>query len=147
LKQEDALSPLLSTFASDSAIKRVQEKQEGLKLNSTPQPLVYADDLNILGGSTGTIKKNTKALADCNNEIGLEVTAEKTKYIVMSRDQKAGHNHNIKLGNKSSDRVEHFKYLGITLMYPNSIDGESKGGLISGILCRAFCLPACYPKI
>jgi len=32
-----------------------------------------------------------------SNEIRLEVNADKTKYLVMTRDQNAGQNHNIKL--------------------------------------------------
>jgi hypothetical protein len=36
--------------------------QDGLKLNDTHQPLVYADDVRILGGSIHTIKKNAEAL-------------------------------------------------------------------------------------
>jgi hypothetical protein len=60
-----------------------------LKLNGTNQLLVYADD-NILGGSVHTIRKNTEALLVCSKEIGLEVNADKTKYVVMSRDQNAG---------------------------------------------------------
>jgi hypothetical protein len=46
--------------------------------------LVYVDDVNVLGGSVHTVKKNTEALLFGNKEIGLEVNADKTKYLVMS---------------------------------------------------------------
>jgi len=48
--------------------------------------LVYADDVTILEGSVHTIKKNTVALVVAGKVIGLEINADKTKYIVMSRD-------------------------------------------------------------
>jgi hypothetical protein len=95
-----------------------------LKLNGTHQLLVYADDVNMLGGSIHTIKKNTKALVIVSKQIGLEVNAEKTKYVVMSRDQNAGQNVNTQIGNKSFVTVAQFKYLGTTLMNNNSIHEE-----------------------
>jgi hypothetical protein len=52
---------------------------------------------------------------------GLEVNVEKIKYIVMSQNQNAGQNGNIKTGNKSSETVEQFKYVVITLTNQNSI--------------------------
>jgi hypothetical protein len=57
LKQEDALSPLLFMFALEYTIRRVPANQEGLKLNGTHLVLVYADDVNILGGSIHTIRR------------------------------------------------------------------------------------------
>jgi hypothetical protein len=63
------------------AIRRVQENQEGLKLNGTHQLLAYADDINIVRENIDTIQKNTNALLDPSKEFGLEVNPEKTKYI------------------------------------------------------------------
>jgi hypothetical protein len=59
-------------------------------LNGTHQLLVYAYDVEILGGSIHTIKKDTDGLVVASMEIGLEVNAVKTKYVVMSRGQNAG---------------------------------------------------------
>jgi hypothetical protein len=44
--------------------------------------------------------------------IGLEVNADKTKYMIMSRDQNAGRRHSMRIDNSSIERVEEFKYLG-----------------------------------
>ena len=78
LKKGDARSPLLFNFALEDAIKRVQVKQDGLKLNGTHQLLAYADYVNILGGSVNTVKENAEALLVATKEIGLEVNVDKT---------------------------------------------------------------------
>jgi hypothetical protein len=46
--------------------------------------------------------------------------------MIMSRNQNVGQNHNIKIDNKSFERVEQFKYLGTTLTNRNSIQEEIK---------------------
>ena len=84
LKQGDALSSLLFASALQYAIKRVKVNQDGLKLNGTYQRLVYADDVNILGGSVHTVKENAEAMVVSSKERGLEVNADETKYVVMS---------------------------------------------------------------
>jgi hypothetical protein len=75
---------VLFNFSLEYAIRRDQANQEGLKLNGTHQLLVYADDVNILGGSVHAIKRNTEALIVASKEIGLKVNALKTNYIVVS---------------------------------------------------------------
>jgi len=74
----------------ENTIRRVQINQDGLKLNGTHQFLAYADDVNILGGSIHTLKENAEALVAASRQIRLEVSADKTKYMVMSGDQNAG---------------------------------------------------------
>ena len=93
--------------------------------------LAYADYVNILGGSAHTVKENAEALLFASKEIGLEVNADKTKYMymVMSRDRNAGRGHCVKIDNSSIERVEEFKYLGTTLRDQNSIQEEIKSRL------------------
>ena len=78
-----------STFYLEYGIWRVQVNQDGLKLHGIHQLFVYADDVNITGGSVHTIKENTENLIVANKETGLEVNSDKIKYLVMSRDQNA----------------------------------------------------------
>jgi len=76
---------LLFNFALEYAIRMVQVNQDGFKLNGTHQILVYAVDVNILGGSVHTIKKKAEALVVASKETRLEVNANKTKYGHVSR--------------------------------------------------------------
>jgi len=70
-----------------------------------------------------------------SKEIGLDENADKTKYMVMSRDQNIGRSHIVKTDNSSFERVEEFKYLGKTLTNQNSIQEEIKRRLKSGNAC------------
>ena len=76
-KQGDALSPLLFNFPLVLAIKKVLLNQVGLKINGTHQFLVFADDVNILGGSALAIQKNREVLVVASEEIRLEVNVIK----------------------------------------------------------------------
>jgi hypothetical protein len=83
-------------------------------------------------------------------EFGLEVNADKTNYMVMSRDQNVGRSQNIKPDNSSFQRLENFKYLGTTLNQ-NSILEEIKSKLKSGNACyhsvQNILSSSCYREI
>jgi len=135
LKQGDALSPLLFNFALECAIRWVQVNQYGLKLNGTHQLLAYAYDVNIMGESIHTLKENAGALVAATRETRLEVSTDKTTYMVISRDQKAGRIHSVRNDNSIFERVEEFKYLGTTLTNQNSIPEEIKSRFRLGKAC------------
>jgi len=89
-----------------------------------------------LGGIAYTIKENTEALVVASEEIGLEVNAYKTKYMVMSHDQNVGQSHSMKTDISSFEKVEEFKYWGTALTNQNSIQEEIKSRLKSGNACH-----------
>ena len=97
--------------------------------------MVYANDVYILGTRVHTIRKNAEALVVASKETGLEVNADKTKYMVMSGDQDPGRSRSIKTDNNSFERVEDFKYLGTKLTNQNSIQEEIKSRLKLGNGC------------
>jgi hypothetical protein len=97
--------------------------------------LAYADDVDLLGDNIDTINKNTQTLIDASKEVGLEVNVERTKYMLVSRDQNAGENREIKIGNKSFENVSEFKYLGTTVTNQNLIQEEIKRRMNSGNAC------------
>jgi ribosomal protein S2 len=118
----------------------------GLKLNGTLQLLVYADDVNLLGVNMDAIKKNTETLIDASKEVGLEVKAERNKYMLLPRHQNAGRNYEdyIKIANRCFENVSQFRYLGTTITNQNLIQEEIRGYRIQVMLAtiqsRTFCL-------
>jgi hypothetical protein len=76
-----------------------------------------------------------ETLVAAAREIGLEVSADKTKYMVMSRDQNAGRIHSVRMDNRTFERAEEFKYLGTTLTNQSSIAEEIKSRLRSRNAC------------
>jgi hypothetical protein len=61
--------------------------------------------VDLLGDNIDTINKYTQTLIDASKEVGLEVNVETTKYMLVSRDQNAGQNREIKIGNRSFENV------------------------------------------
>ena len=53
-----------------------------MKLNGTHHLLAYADDVNIMGENVRIVKENAQALVVAIKETGLEVNADKTKYMI-----------------------------------------------------------------
>jgi hypothetical protein len=96
---------------------------------------VYADGVNITEGSVLTVKEKAEALVVASKETGLEVNADKTKYMIMSQNQNAGQSHNLNVDNMSFEKVERFKYLETNLKNQNCIQEEMKSRQKSANAC------------
>jgi hypothetical protein len=66
---------------------------------------------------------------------GLEVNAEKTKYMLLSHHRNARQNHVINMANTYFENVAQFIYLGTTVTNQNLIQKEIKRSLNSGNVC------------
>jgi hypothetical protein len=62
----------------------------------------------LYGNNIDTIKKNTGTLIDASKEVGLEINLEKTKYMLLSRQQNVGQNGDMKIANRLFEKVQIF---------------------------------------
>jgi hypothetical protein len=60
--------------------------------------LIYDDDndANLLGDDIDTVDRNTETFIDAGKEVGIELNVEKTKCMLVSRDQNADQHRDIK---------------------------------------------------
>jgi hypothetical protein len=94
-----------------------------------------------------TMKQKTETLIEANKEIGLEVSTEKTEYMLLSGQQNAGQNCDINIANRSFENVAQFKYLGTTATNQNLSKEEIKGRLYSSNACYHSVQNFLFPRL
>jgi hypothetical protein len=77
----------------------------------------------------------TETLIDARKEVVPEINVDKTKYMLLSRQQDVGQNLDIKIANRSFQNGSQFKYLGTTETNQNLVREEIKRRLNSSTVC------------
>jgi len=129
------LSPLLFNFELEYAILKIQGDKKGLSLNGLKQLFVYADDVDLIGDDIDAVQSNTDALVEACDEIGLQVSKDKTKYMKTSRSTGNEGIKNIRIKDEVIEKVNKFRNLGAYVTSKNEVTEEINSRLVSENAC------------
>jgi sporulation protein YlmC with PRC-barrel domain len=96
-------------------MRHIQINEGGSIYTRTLQILVYADDVNLTGRSTGWLKDAVVQMEEGTKEVGLGINEEKTKYMINTRNKVCFRNEkHLQVNNYEFERVGEFIVLRVT---------------------------------
>jgi len=94
--------------------------------------LAYADDVNLIGRSTGWLNDAVVQKVEGANEVGLRINEEKTKYMINTRNKVRFRNEkHLQICIYEFERVGEFKYLGSIITENSDNNTEIKARIIA----------------
>jgi len=110
LRQGDALSAQLFNVVLEKVMRHIQNNKGGSIYTITLQILAYADDVNLIGRSTGWLNDAVVQIEEGANEVGLRINEEKTKCMISTRNKVHFRNEkHLQIYNYEFERVGEFK--------------------------------------
>ncbi|TGZ46137.1 Uncharacterized protein DBV15_05423 [Temnothorax longispinosus] len=113
-------------------MRRANIRRNATLLNHRYQILDYADDLDIAGRSLKEVREIFEAIEEEARKVGLQINADKIKFMVVSRSQVAKR----KIGQRliirqySFEVVSEFTYLGSVISKDNNEAAEIKRRMV-----------------
>ena len=110
--------------------------------------MAYADDVNLIGRSTGWLNDAVVQMEEGANEVGLRINEEKTKYMINTRNKVRFRNEkHLQIYNNKFERVGEFKYLGSMITEHSDNNTEIKARIMAGNSSYYSVLPLLRSKV
>ncbi|KAL1448299.1 hypothetical protein WDU94_008926, partial [Cyamophila willieti] len=138
VRQGDGISPTLFNIAIEGALQKINRTGGGIKMGKKVNILAFADDVVIVAETVEETRNLMNILIEETEEVGLKINETKTKFMHVSRNKTRGMDH-MEVGNYNFERVNSFKYLGVTLTDDNQEDVEIQMRLNSAIKSSYAC--------
>ncbi|XP_062717045.1 uncharacterized protein LOC134292171 [Aedes albopictus] len=138
LRQGDGLSCLLFNIALEGVMRRAGLNSRGTIFTKSGQFVCFADDMDIIARTFGTVAELYTRLKREAAKVGLVVNASKTKYMLVggTEHDRIRLGSNVTIDGDTFEVVEEFVYLGSLLTADNNVSREIWRRIISGI--RAY---------
>jgi len=118
---------------SPKVMRHIQINKGGSIYTRTLEILAYADDVNLIGRSTGLLNDAAAQMEEGANEVRLRINEEKTKYMINTRNKLSFRNEkHLQVCNYEFERVEYFKYLGALITENSDNNTDTKARIMAG---------------
>ena len=134
-KQGDRLSTLLFNLALEKVARAMSINWNGTILNTSKQLTAFADDTDLLGRGILKVKESFVEMDMEARKVGLVVSEDKTKYMVLDRSHGTRIGQNLTMNEYNFEVVQSFKYLGSIVNVANDLDEELKTRTIQANRC------------
>jgi hypothetical protein len=120
VKQGGPLSPFLFAFYIDQMLTELAEMEgicvlRGNEASSITGIVAYADDIIIMTETKEQLERVVKYLVEACNKLDLLINEDKTKIIIFGTKKQCAKPLEIKINDKSIEKVSEIKYLGVQL--------------------------------
>ncbi|XP_066903336.1 uncharacterized protein [Halyomorpha halys] len=143
LRHEDAFDCLLFDIALEKAVRDARIQTNDI-FNRSEQLLAYADDIDIIERSFQALSDVFFALVRPTRRLGLEVNAEKTKYVVTGEVPMPGEE--VTFEECQFEKTNVFVYLGSLVTQDNAPEQEIRWRIIATNHCYFSSRAELFPQ-